>query len=364
MRAGKYVVRCLLWAVLLACVISAPILYAAENAENTEAKQDAAESSPNVSDQKVLEYVALGDSIPNGYFAADEMEVTGYPQLVADDLGAMGESQVNLSCYTKNGLTTGKLYERYLADSEVKEQLKKADMISLTIGANDLLIEFRSVSQEILNIDTKFRDANSALTGLKEGIADNPLLLVKVAAAIGGWDYESFEHDWIQAMESIEQNRKENVQMVVTTIYNPVSNMELPGTLNIVVDTVINGMNDIIIEYADEYDYQVADLFASDIGVNTQSDGLHPNQEGQELIKELVEEQLDIGKLVTLSEEEGEQLQEAEEMKAEQRAKEKQEGYRKTGVRIILSAVLIIGLGICLYRYRRTVRRQQRIEKE
>ena len=82
--------------------------------------------------------------------------------------------------------------------------------------------------------------------------------------------------------------------MAVTAIYNPVENAELPGTLNAVVKNLIAKMNEIIYEHAEEYDYQVVDLLSSDIAEHTQSDGLHPDQQGQELIRNLIESSLDM----------------------------------------------------------------------
>lgn len=292
MKTGRYRIKYFLGIMMVTVIFSNRMIYAADT-ENLQEETERVEESVTDS-QENLRYVAMGDSIPNGYVAADETEITGYPWLIAEDMMSMSGRETELMCYTRNGLTTKGLYERYLSDPEVMEQVKDADLITVTIGANDLLNEFKRVSQEILNIDTKFRDANSALDGLKEGIEANPLLLVKVAAAIGGWDYDAFEQDWIRLMENISGNCNEHAQVVVTMIYNPVSQMELPGTLNLVVDMVIKGMNDIIFANSEIYGYCVADLFESEIGDHTQSDGLHPNQEGQELIRELVEAQVNM----------------------------------------------------------------------
>ncbi len=239
-------------------------------------------------------YTALGDSIPNGYYAAQEQEITAYPVLLAGDLHKISGRQVLMGRFTKNGLTTKKLNQTILQEPEVQELLGYADVITLTIGSNDLMNEFKKVSREILNNETHFSTADEALTALQEGIAENPLLLISVASAIGGWDYESFEEQWVLAMENIHACCKEDVQMAVTTIYNPMENRELPGTLNTVVESVISGMNEIIWKHAEEYGYKVVDLFDSGIGELTQSDGLHPNQEGQDMIRMLLENELDL----------------------------------------------------------------------
>ena len=152
--------------------------------------------------------------------------------------------------HTKNGLTTTKLNETFLTQPEVQESLSDADIITLTIGANDLMNEFKKVSREILGSKTRYHTADEALLALQEGISANPLLLVDVITAITGWDYDSFEKQWILAVETIHNYRKPNSQMVVTTIYNPVENADLPDTLNSVVKNLITKMNEIIYEHA------------------------------------------------------------------------------------------------------------------
>lgn len=241
-----------------------------------------------------LYYVALGDSIPNGYCADQESEIVSYPELIAEDIREISGEEMELSRETKNGLTTTKLNEVILRRPEVQEELQRADVVTMTIGANDLMNEFKKVAKEILNNETRFHTVDEALQALESGIKENPLLLFKVAGAISDWDYDSFEARWKETMVSINSMRSENSQFVVTTIYNPVEKMELPGTLNAVVNSVISKMNDIIWKHADEYGYQVVELLESGIGELTQSDGLHPNQSGQNLICTLTEAQMDM----------------------------------------------------------------------
>lgn len=303
----------------------------------------------------IIYYTALGDSIPKGYSSSSEVEIKSYPGLITEDLEAISQRQVMLSNYAKNGLTAAKLNTVVLAEPEVKESLKRADFITVTAGANDLMNEFKKVAQEILGHNERFYNVDSALTALQDGIEENPLLLVKVIAAIGSWDYDSFEEQWMQAMETIQSWKPNDTQIIVTTIYNPVSKMELPGTLNAVVERVIGKMNDIITNHAKTYGYAVADLLNSGINEYTQSDGLHPSQAGQHLMKELIEEQMDMeavtGPLVD------EEAKEAEEEKARAKAEAKELARQKerTGKGLILLCVNIgfLWLVIFLYRDRR-----------
>lgn len=303
-------------------------------------------------------YTAFGDSIAKGYSADRENEIVEYPSLIAEDLTTLSKKEVQLSNFAKNGLTTTKLNSAVLTDEQVLESLGKAGLVTLTIGANDLMNEFKKVASEILNNNQKFYNVDSALTALQEGISANPLLLVKVVGAIGGWDYASFEEQWDQAVDTINMRKPSGCQFVVTTIYNPVSKMELPGTLNAVVESIIGKMNGIIEDGAEEGGYQVADLYDSGIGDYTQSDGLHPNQMGQGLIKELIENQLDIEKVTGPINDEEARKEAAEtaaraEAAREEKAAKKAEDNRNKVFFILLANAMFFGTLICLYRHRR-----------
>ena len=247
--------------------IATPICAVAEESEAVE-MQDG-----EIQDDGILEYVALGDSISNGYSADPESEIISYPQLIAHDLEEMAGEDVELS---------------------------------------------------------KDTTANQGLAALQDGIKANPLLLVKVVSAISNWDYTSFEDDWKLTMENIDSMRPANSEMIVTTIYNPVESMELPGTLNSIVEGLISKMNDIIVSYADDYDYKVVELLDSGIGEKVQSDGLHPNQEGQQLICDLMEETATSEPFEEIREYREEQEREKQEaLEAAKRQKEQEEAEKK-----------------------------------
>lgn len=238
-----------------------------------------------------FEYTALGDSIPNGYTVSEDDGLKSYPRLLADDIKKEEDIAVNLSGYTKNGITVNGLYEKYLLDTKVQGDLKKADLITVTIGANDVLNKFRELYQEVFDEDMKVRDIETILKIIQKETAGNPQILAEVAEIIYQWDCEDFERDWKRAMESIRQNRNEDAKVIVTTIYDPVGELEALGVLNQVIERMINALNLIIINESEEYGYQVADL--SEIGTSEylQSDRLHPNQQGQQMIKERIKEQ-------------------------------------------------------------------------
>lgn len=279
MRIWKECRMIMIWILGIACILDSVVISEAKDTE------------PYV-------YTAMGDSIPNGYMAKNETEIQAYPELLSEKLSVVYGREVLLSKYTKNGLSSEKLLQTYLQQEEVRTSLHRSDLITLTIGSNDLLNQFKQVARDILNTDQKFYTAQEALETLQDAVSENPFLLVKCITAIAEWDYQSFESTWREVMLQIGANRKENSQMVVTTIYNPVESVELPSTLNAVVENIISKLNEIIWNCSEEYDYKVVDLFSTEIGRETQLDGLHPNQHGQNLISSLILDKLELEHVV------------------------------------------------------------------
>lgn len=247
-------------------------------------KRDMSEASKN------FEYTALGDSIPNGYAVSEEGTLKSYPKLLAEDMKKEKGTSVNLLEYTKNGITVNGMYEEYLSSAEVQADLKKADLITVTIGANDILKKFRELYQKVFDADMKVRDIGTILEIIQKETADDPQILAEVAGIVYGWDCDDFEKDWKTAMKSIRQNRSESAIVIVTTIYNPVGDLEALGALNQVIEKMIDRLNMIIADYSEVYGYRVAGLSGVGTSEYLQSDGLHPNQKGQQMIADRIKE--------------------------------------------------------------------------
>ena len=182
-----------------------------------------------------IQIVVLGDSIAKGYCGANKPELSCYGQTVAEEIAQGAGKSYLYQNYAKNGLATREFNEKVLKGQEVQDSLSGADVILITMGSNDLLNEFKKTAQEILNTDTKFKSADEALKEVTEHVKSNPLLVFRIIDALGNWDYQEFETQWIEAMDTISSCKKEEAQIVVTNIYNPVKQMELPGTMNQVV---------------------------------------------------------------------------------------------------------------------------------
>lgn len=233
----------------------------------------------------------LGDSISKGYSADKSNEIECYGSLVTKRIASDYGCSYTLENYSKNGLSSEQMNEKILVREDVKNSLASSDLILITVGSNDLLNECKFAVQDILGMDTKFKSADEALGALEEALKQNPLLIINVINALTNWDYQSFDVQWMEMMETVNSLRKEGAEVVVTNIYNPVANMQMPSTMNQVVEDIIGNMNKIIQDHAGEYEYDVADAANSPVSGYVQKDGLHPDQDGQQILADLVYEQ-------------------------------------------------------------------------
>ena len=230
----------------------------------------------------------LGDSIAKGYSDDENVVIEPYSSLAMKQMAAKEDFQYEIANYARNGLDSEGMNDKILSDEEVCDSVNRSDIIFVTVGSNDLLNECKSAVQEILDTDTKFKSAGEALKVLRESVAGNPLLVLKIIETLEQWDYQVFEANWIEMMNRISAMKKEDAWIMVTNIYNPVANLNVPSTMDRGVENVIRNMNQIIEKYAEEYDYQVADIFSSEVCDHVQPDGLHPDQTGQQIIADQI----------------------------------------------------------------------------
>lgn len=250
--------------------------------------QDTRTGGDYLGDKEYVFATVLGDSIAKGYASDKNIEIIPYGSLVLEQLSSEADFKYDIVNYAKNGLDTIDMNIKILSDPKVCESLKKSDIIFITLGSNDLLNTFKKEVQDILETDTKFRSVGDALDVLGDSVVSNPLLILKIIEALKEWDYPAFDLQWTKMMDTISSMKKDDAWIVVTNIYNPVINLELPSMMNQVVESVIKNMNVIMESHAQEYDYQVVDIFQSNVNKNVQNDGLHPDQSGQQIIAEKI----------------------------------------------------------------------------
>ena len=265
----------------------------AADAKAEKAEDSAADSADGGGERNLtrrLYCTVLGDSIAKGYSGDKSVQIDCYARLAAEELAAESGMRYTLKNYARNGLDSMGMNEKILTRKEVLMDLEKSDLILITVGSNDLLNECKNAVQDILKTDAKFKSADEALAVLEDAVKSNPFLIIRIIDALSNWDYQSFEVQWMQMMDTVRTARRDETQLIVTDIYNPVVNMKLPSTMNNVVEDIIGNMNSIIEEHAGEYDYMVAKVSESTISAHVQKDGLHPDQMGQQIIADLVTE--------------------------------------------------------------------------
>jgi lysophospholipase L1-like esterase len=78
--------------------------------------------------------VALGDSVPRG----TNCDCRPYPELSADGLTATSGTPVTATNDSVSGATTSSMLEQLKTDDDVIGHLRKADIVEIEIGANDV----------------------------------------------------------------------------------------------------------------------------------------------------------------------------------------------------------------------------------
>lgn len=171
------------------------------------------------SDNKTC-YVALGDSISSGYGLEEEEQ--RFTQQVASQNGC------SLISLAENGETSAALLER-LADPATVAAVKQADVISITVGGNDLLHALYAY------LATRYQEQNPS-TSTTEEVVQTALMggdMEMVAFALGAIpgfsssDQEQealsqFEDHLTQVVEII-QSANPQACLVVANQYNPYS---------------------------------------------------------------------------------------------------------------------------------------------
>jgi lysophospholipase L1-like esterase len=228
-----------------------------------------------------LVYVALGDSIPDGYYNTSLLNYLfggtdsySYIEQFRDALGILPANYYDESVSGYNTIDV----RNQLTNTSVQTEIAKADVITLCIGGNDIMDA-----------------APRTVSGLDK---------YNVDWAVADQGRDAFEANWIGIIDGIE-TLNPDVTLIVMTVYNPYRATEtVYGTANAYFeDTTAGnyGLNYIIrntetiydARLADDFDYRVADVYSA-FNASVNKDSLtgfyrsfcdpHPNQTGQNLI--------------------------------------------------------------------------------
>ena len=88
-----------------------------------------------------LNYVAIGDSLTEG--VGDTTNQGGFVPLLADSLSGAYGYQVTTSNYGVSGNTSQQILKRMTEKEAIQDDLKKANLMTLTVGGNDVMAVIR-----------------------------------------------------------------------------------------------------------------------------------------------------------------------------------------------------------------------------
>jgi lysophospholipase L1-like esterase len=202
-------------------------------------------------------YLALGDSIATGAGAE-----TGYPtryrQVLADETGA----EVTLENLARDGWTSGDLLAAIREEPEFTELLEEADVVTLSVGGNDLL---------------------RPLQRFVEG--DCPELECVEEAA------ETFEANWDELLD--ELGAQTDAELIATDLYNPFAGTLETFGVREAVQPWLDRVNEHIAASDGVAVAAISQAFHGDEGDEDpvsrgliSDDRLHPSDDGHEAITE------------------------------------------------------------------------------
>lgn len=91
--------------------------------------------------QSSLNYLAIGDSLTEGI--GDESNQGGFVPLLAQDIESHFNIQVTASNFGVAGNTSQQILDRMKDDPNLKKALENADLITVTVGGNDIMAVVR-----------------------------------------------------------------------------------------------------------------------------------------------------------------------------------------------------------------------------
>ena len=255
-------------------------------------------------DSSSTNYLALGDSIGYGYGLADR-DTESYAEIVRSKLNIPKNNFKNLSV---SGMTCGEFYQK-IQTSEYTSSIRNANMITVSIGSNELLgIAIEGISS-VTGVDRNDPDFTNKVQQVfknanilkKLTLTDNLYLFftsnetkAKIEASIA-----AYEESWNNSISYIK-NINPNVSIIATEFYNPYYEVGLASyDLGNFVDEYIQKMN-VILKNSSQSDslYKIAKIYddfnttnprITNVNVNfsnfsNMNVDPHPNKDGHSII--------------------------------------------------------------------------------
>lgn len=196
-----------------------------------------------------LEIVAIGDSLTQG--VGDETHSGGYVGILRDTLNEGGQN-VEITNYGKRGNRTDQLLKR-LEKDEISSSIKEADLILVTIGANDIM--------------------------------------KVVKANFSNLEYEQFEKERAEYEDRLRKifdtmlEKNPDAEIYLAGFYNPFESY-FPDVeaLTEIIHSWNNTSNQVTQDYEQVHYIPISDLFQPEENRYFAEDNFHPSRQGYRLI--------------------------------------------------------------------------------
>lgn len=222
----------------------------------------------NAISSRFTKYVAMGDSIAYGYGLSNR-DTQSYAQIVRSKLNIPTSNFQNIAI---SGMTCKEYYERITTDSSYQNSIKSADLITVSIGSNELLgiaisavASVTGISSNDANFENKAKEAFLNASKLEQlrmlhdiySFFTSNEIKEKINLSI-----ISYSEYWDKSYKYIK-SLNPNATIVATQFYNPYYEMSLLSyDLGGFVDEPIVEMNKILAEKSDsENNYKIAKIY-------------------------------------------------------------------------------------------------------
>lgn len=224
---------------------------------------------------QAFHYVAIGDSLTEG--VGDTTNQGGFVPLLAQSLVNSYGYQVNYDNYGLAGNTSQQILKRMTEESEIGQALKTADLLTLTVGGNDLrhIILKNIANLSISTFDQPLKAYSQRLKDiLQTARQHNPDLPIYVLGIYNPL-YLSFPE--MTDMQTIVDNWNQVTEETVTSMEN----------------VYFVPINDLLYKGLDGQEGVAETNSSTSSGVNNllyEEDSFHPNNTGYEIMKQAVME--------------------------------------------------------------------------
>lgn len=199
-------------------------------------------------------YLALGDSLTKGI--GDEQNKKGFTERLVEKIEKINGSEVNLDNRGKRGRRSDQLL-KLIEEGHYDEEIKMADLITITIGGNDIM---KIVKQDLFELE-------------KQAFDDERV---------------EFEERLKKVVDEIHV-RNDNVPIVLIGVYNPFTTIsDEIEEFNMIVDEWNETIENIADETPKACYVKIQDLFDTNANMVYHSDFFHPNSNGYTMMTERI----------------------------------------------------------------------------